>query len=243
VIAVPIVNVFGFVNQSRYLPDRRDLNRSFPGSKRGSLTAQLADLFMTEVVSRCEYGVDFHTGSDHRTNLPQLRVDLTVPGMWDLARAFGAPVVVHAPLRDGSLRSVCARRGLPLVVYEGGEAHRFNEGAIAAGVEGTIRVLSTLGMLPRRKVSEGATPVFVRRTIWKRARRSGIVRIDVYPGQEVQRGEQIGTISDAFGARQRPVRAPIHGVVLGYTRNPIVSQGEALVHLADLEAVVDEYGL
>jgi predicted deacylase len=243
VIAVPIVNVFGFVNQARYLPDRRDLNRAFPGSRRGSLTSQLARLFMTEVVSRCDYGLDFHTGSDHRTNLPQLRVDLTVPGMWDLARAFGAPVVVHAPLRDGSLRSVCAQRGIPLLVYEGGEAHRFNEGAIGVGVDGTLRVLSALEMLPGRKVADGAIPLFVRRTTWERARRSGIIRIDVYPGQQVDKGEQIGMMADAFGARLHPVRAPIKGVVLGYTRNPIVSQGEALVHLADLEAVVDEYGV
>jgi uncharacterized protein len=240
VIAVPVVNVFGFVNATRYLPDRRDLNRAFPGSSRGSLTSQLAHLFMTEVVSRCDYGIDFHTGSDHRTNLPQLRVDLTVPDMWRLARAFATPVVVHAPNRDGSLRSVCTQRGIPLLVFEGGEANRFNENAIRLGVEGALRVLAELGVRDGDDLGEPVEPLFVRRTRWARARRSGIVRIDVYPGQLVQAREPIGVMADALGAWTRSVRAPITGVVLGYTRNPIVSQGDALVHLADLDALVDE---
>lgn len=240
IIAVPIVNVFGFVTATRYLPDRRDLNRSFPGSSRGSLSSRLARLFMTEVVSRCDYGIDYHTGSDHRTNLPQLRVDLTVRDTWRLARAFGTAVVIHAPIRDGSLRSVCTQRGIPLLVFEGGEANRFNEGAIRVGVEGTLRVLAELGMRPPSEPPHEVMPLFVRRTRWERARRSGIVRIDVYPGQLVQRGDAIGVIADALGASTRPVRAPITGVVLGYTRNPIVSQGDALVHLADLDAIVDE---
>ncbi|MGH9243508.1 MAG: succinylglutamate desuccinylase/aspartoacylase family protein [Acidimicrobiales bacterium] len=240
VIAVPIVNVFGFVNETRYLPDRRDLNRAFPGSPRGSLTAQLAHLFMSEIVSRCQYGIDYHTGTGHRTNLPQLRVDLSVPDMWRLAGAFGPPVVVHAAHRDGSLRAVCAKRGIPLVVYEGGEAHRFNDDAIRIGIEGTLRVLAALGMRTDNDIAQGDSPLFIRRTQWERARRSGIIRIDVYPGQLVQRGDQIGVMADAFGAANRAVRAPITGVVLGYSRNPIVSQGDALVHLADLDALIDD---
>jgi uncharacterized protein len=244
IIAVPIVNVFGFVTATRYLPDRRDLNRAFPGSARGSLTAQLAHLFTTEVVNRCQYGIDFHTGSDHRTNLAQLRVDLTVPGTWRLAKAFATAVVVHGPNRDGSLRAVCTKRGIPLLVFEGGEANRFNESAIRVGVEGTLRVLAELGMVadapPVGPPGEDVIPLFVGRTRWARARRSGIVRIDVYPGQLVQRGDQIGVIADALGASPGRVRAPITGVVLGYTRNPIVSQGDALVHLADIDALIDE---
>jgi predicted deacylase len=242
VIAVPIVNVFGFINETRYLPDRRDLNRAFPGSSRGSLTAQLAHLFMTEIVSRCEVGIDFHCGTLHRTNLPHLRVDLGVPRLWELARAFGPAVVLHAPLRDGSLRSVCSQRGIPLMVYEGGEAHRFNDNAIRVGVDGTLRVLAALGMRTAEDAAAGGgeLPVFMRRTRWERARRAGIMRLDVYPGQVVQRGDALGIVADALGSWSRPIRAPITGVVIGYTRHPIVSQGDALVHLADLGAVVDE---
>jgi predicted deacylase len=234
VIAVPIVNVFGFVNESRQLPDRRDLNRSFPGSPRGSLAGQLAHLFMTEVVSRCDYGIDFHTGSDHRTNLPQLRVDLSDAEVERLAKAFAAPVTVDAAYRDGSLRSACRAIGIPLLVFEGGEAHRFNANAVRVGIEGTLRVLAELGMVHGPEVPPDGETVIVRHSHWERARRSGIVRIDVYPGQQVQRGDVLGIIGDALGTRHAAVRASRTGIVLGYTRNPIVSQGDALVHLADL---------
>jgi uncharacterized protein len=234
VVAVPIVNVFGFVSESRYLPDRRDLNRAFPGSPRGSLAGQLAHLFMTEVVARCDYGLDFHTGSDHRTNLPQLRVDLSNPEVERLSLAFGAPATVDAAYRDGSLRSACRQRGIPLLVFEGGEAHRFNEAAIRAGVEGTMRVLRELGMWDEPVPPPDRATTVVRHSAWERARRSGIVRIDVYPGQQVERGDVLGVLGDALGERRTPVRATRSGVVLGYTRNPLVSQGDALVHIADL---------
>jgi hypothetical protein len=234
VLAVPIVNVFGFLNESRYLPDRRDLNRSFPGSPRGSLTAQLAHRFVTEVVHRADCGIDFHTGSDHRTNLPQLRVDLAIPEVERMAQAFCAPATVNAAYRDGSLRAYCSSKGIPLLVYEGGEAHRFNEAAVRAGVDGTLRVLSSLDMWSGEAPPpppEGS--VRVEHSHWERARRSGIVRIDAHPGQRVERGEVLGVIADALGDRPLPVRASTPGIVLGYTRNPMASQGDALVHVAD----------
>lgn len=145
-LAVPIVNVFGFVAESRYLPDRRDLNRSFPGSKRGSLAARLAHLFMEEVVGRCGYGIDYHSGSDDRTNLPQIRADLEDEETLRCARAFGAPVTIHASTRDKSLRQAAAERGCHVLLYEGGEARRFDPPAVEAGVAGTLRVLRCLGM-------------------------------------------------------------------------------------------------
>lgn len=235
VVAVPVVNVFGFVSESRNLPDRRDLNRSFPGSPRGSLAAQLAHLFMSQVVERCNYGIDFHTGSDHRTNLPQLRVDLADPEVERLATAFAAPATVDAAFRDGSLRHACSQRGIPVLVFEGGEAHRFNESSVRVGVDGTLRVLSELGMRDGSAAPPPEQPtIVVRHSRWERARRSGIVRIDVFPGQPVQRGDVLGVIADALGERRTPVRASTSGIVLGYTRNPLASQGDALVHLADL---------
>lgn len=234
VLAVPIVNVFGFLNESRYLPDRRDLNRSFPGSPRGSLTAQLAHRFVTEIVHRSDCGIDFHTGSDHRTNLAQLRVDLSIPEVEQMAAAFCAPVTVNAAYRDGSLRTYCSSKGIPLLVFEGGEANRFNEGAVRAGVEGTLRVLASLGMWPGPVPPRPETgSVRIEHSHWERARRSGIVRIDVFPGQHVERGEVLGVIADALGDRMWPVRASTPGVVLGYSRNPMANQGDALVHVAD----------
>ena len=235
VIAVPIVNVFGFVNESRYLPDRRDLNRSFPGSPRGSLASQLAHLFLSEVVQRCEYGIDFHTGSDHRTNLPQLRADLSDPEVLRVAEAFAAPVTVNAQYRDGSLRTICSALGIPLLVYEGGEAHRFNDMAIRMGVDGTLRVLAALGLLDHEGLPPAPPTVVVRHTRWERARRGGIARIDVYPGQRVERGEVLGVVGDALGQTADPGagvalrhRARLHPQPTGEPRRRPAS------HLADL---------
>jgi uncharacterized protein len=163
-LAVPVVNVFGMVTETRYLPDRRDLNRSFPGSPNGSLAAQLAHLFMTNVAAACDMGIDLHTGSDHRFNLPQIRGDLEDPTTLRLAQAFGAPVSVHSPLRDGSLREACRRRGIPVVVYEGGEADRFNETAIRSGVDGVLRVLADLGMRTDDPAPPAAATTVVRHT-------------------------------------------------------------------------------
>ncbi len=234
ILAVPIVNVFGFLNESRYLPDRRDLNRSFPGSARGSLTAQLAHRFVTEIVSRCDTGIDYHTGSDHRTNLPQLRVDLSIPEVARMTKAFAAPVTIHANYRDGSLRTYCSRQGIPILVYEGGEADRFNDAAIKAGVDGTLRVLAELGMWSGDVPAPAGPTLLVEHSHWERARRSGIARIDVLPGQRVERGEVLGIIAGALGDRPATVRASTPGVVLGYSRHPMASQGDALVHIADI---------
>jgi uncharacterized protein len=233
-LAVPVVNVFGMVTETRYLPDRRDLNRSFPGSPKGSLAAQLADLFMTNVASACDMGIDLHTGSDHRFNLPQIRGDLEDPTALRLAHAFGAPVSVHSPLRDGSLREACRRRGIPVVVYEGGEADRFNETAISAGVEGVLRVLADLGMRTDSTPPRAATTV-VRHTHWVRARRTGILRSPVRAGQRVARGDVLGIIADAVGDSRATMKAPFDAVVIGHTQHPLVNRGDALWHLADLD--------
>ncbi len=151
-LAIPIVNPFGFIQRSRYLPDRRDLNRSFPGSPKGSLAGRLAHLFMTEIAERCDFGIDLHTGSNFRTNLPQVRASLDDERTIELARAFGAPVIVPSELREGSLRESIAELGKPVLVYEGGEALYFNEGAIRSGLRGIIRLMRHVGMLsPRGK--------------------------------------------------------------------------------------------
>ncbi|HEV8630243.1 MAG TPA: succinylglutamate desuccinylase/aspartoacylase family protein, partial [Thermoanaerobaculia bacterium] len=145
-IAVPVVNVFGFVQQTRYLPDRRDLNRSFPGSPRGSMAARLAHLFLEQVVAKCQYGIDLHTGSQHRTNLPQIRAQLADPETRRIAEAFAAPMMFAATEIPGSLRAAARRRGAHLLVYEAGEPLRFDEAAIRLGVDGVLRVLAAVGM-------------------------------------------------------------------------------------------------
>ena len=158
-VAVPIVNVLGFMTGDRYLPDRRDLNRSFPGSPRGSLASRIAHLFMREIVAGCEVGIDLHTGSDRRSNLPQVRADLDDPRTRELAAAFGAPVMLHAGIRDGSLRHAAGEHGAKVLLYEAGEPLRFDDYAVSAGVIGVRRVLAALGMTePRRRAPRRAEP-------------------------------------------------------------------------------------
>ncbi len=248
IVAVPIVNVHGFVNGDRYLPDRRDLNRSFPGSANGSLAARIANLFLTEIVSRSDVGIDLHTGSDHRTNLPQIRADLDDPRTRDLAIAFGAPFMMHAKLRDGSMRAAATATGSTVLLYEGGEAWRFDRDAIEAGVLGVGRVLARLGMV--HTVDEpvgldGSTaaplPVESRSSGWVRVRRSGIAGIDVELGQHVERGQIVATVRDSVGRRLSQTRSSRTGMVIGLTRQPLVNQGDAIIHIAEvLDAAPDE---
>lgn len=231
-IAVPIVNVFGFIEQSRYLPDRRDLNRSFPGSPRGSLAARLAHLFMREVVSQCTHGIDLHTASHHRINLPQIRANLTDAETRRCAQAFGAPIMIQSATRDGSLRQAAARRGIPILLYEGGEALRFDREAIAMGVSGILRVMVSLDMYAGAVEAAMIPSVEVRSTRWIRASHSGILHMGADLGDRVGKKQRLGSISDAFGDKTFEVVAPCDGVVIGCTRNPLVNQGDAIVHVA-----------
>jgi predicted deacylase len=233
-LAVPVVNVLGFMNGDRYLPDRRDLNRSFPGSARGSLASRIAHLFMTEVVGKCEVGIDLHTAADRRTNLPQIRADLDDPRTRELAEAFGAPVMLHARLRDGSLRQAGRDRGATVLLYEAGEALRFEEEPIAVGVRGVRRVLAALDMVdPPPPEPEGEpAPVECRSSGWVRARGTGILHMEVHLGDRVEEGQRLGGLSDTFGRRVRLVHADRPGIVIGMTRAPIVNAGDALVHIA-----------
>lgn len=233
IVAVPIVNVFGFVNESRYLPDRRDLNRSFPGSLRGPLAARMAHLFMQEVVTRCDYGIDLHTGSWSRTNLPQVRGDLRDPQVRRCAEAFGAAIMLHSRVRDGSLRQAATARGVHVLLYEGGEANRFDDFAIEAGVAGVLGVLRELGMWDGDGAEPRATPLATSKSHWVRARRGGILRLDIGLGETVTAGQVLGSVADAFGTGVSKVRTRTEGIVIGHLRKPLVNQGDAVVHVAE----------
>lgn len=231
VIAAPIVNPLGFMTQSRYLPDRRDLNRSFPGSARGSAAARLAHLFMSEIVDHCSVGIDLHTAANHRKNVPQVRANLDDPATLKLAQAFGAPFSIHARLRDGSLRQAAVEKDKTVLLYEAGQAHRFDEEAIEAGFNGVMRALRSLRMIDARLPRAPRTRL-IRRTRWVRARRGGIVDFEVRLGDQVESGQVIGSISDAFGARATRVKASETGWVIARSMSPLVNSGDALVHIA-----------
>jgi hypothetical protein len=233
VLAVPIVNIFGVTAGDRYLPDRRDLNRSFPGSARGSLGARIAHIFFDNVVSRCDIGLDFHSGSAGRSNLPQIRCDLDQPETRRLALAFSAPVTMHATLRDGSLRAAARKRGTPVLLYETGEAHRFDETGIRLGVDGALRVLATLQMIPQRPEADGAS-ILARSSTWVRAGRGGFVHLDVDLGDGVQAGQTLGRVTQTLGRARVPLRSREPGIVIGILRDALVHHGDAVVHVAQV---------
>ncbi|MEE9335517.1 MAG: succinylglutamate desuccinylase/aspartoacylase family protein [Granulosicoccaceae bacterium] len=236
-IAVPVVNVYGFVSQTRYLPDRRDLNRSFPGSERGSMAARLADTLMTEIMDKCTHGIDFHTAAGGRTNLPQIRIDLeSNPELFDIASAFAPPIIVDSPTRPGTLRSAVGEK--PVLLFEAGEALRFNEQSIRTGVKGVLRVMRHLNMLPKTKHASDELPDvrLSRDSTWMRASQSGIVRTRVPLGDVVKTGDVLGVIADPFGESEEAIISTVDGVMIGQTRLPLVHEGEALYHVASLEA-------
>ena len=239
-LAIPIVNVHGFLNNSRYLPDGRDLNRSFPGSSKGSLAGRVAHTFMNEIVTHCTHGIDLHTGARHRGNLPQIRADMNNPATADMAEVFGVPVVLHSRVRDGSLREVAADNDIPVITYEAGEALRFDEVAIRAGVKGVINVMRHIGMLPKsRSKRKKSTPIISEESYWLRASESGILRALVPNGAKVEEGDVIGMVSDPFGSKSQEITAPSAGIIIGRTYLPLVHEGEALFHIARYNTHID----
>lgn len=231
-ILVPVVNVYGFFNRTRYLPDRRDLNRSFPGSVRGSMTARLAHLFMNEIVRKCTHGIDLHTGTNNRSNLPQVRACMDDPDTARLAHAFGLPFILNANVRDGSLREAVGTLGIPIVVYEGGEALRFDEMAIRAGLRGILSVMRNIGMLPMLPHHRTVRCIVARTSMWIRSPMGGIFRCAMPLGGRVSKGALLGTVGDTLGETNVEVRAPFGGLIVGRTNNPLVNEGDPLYHLA-----------
>lgn len=245
-LAVPIVNAFGFMNHSRYLPDRRDLNRSFPGSASGSLAARLASLFLNEVVVRCDVGVDLHSAAIHRTNLPQIRVSPGRPNTMMLAEAFGAPLILTSKLRDGSLRQAALDREIDILLYEAGEGLRFDENAVRTGVTGILRVMRHLGMISGKQVSKPkVAPIRSTSSNWQRAPAGGLLRTYKTIGEAVSEGDVLGVISDPFGETETEILSEDNGLMIGRTNLPIVNEGDGLFHIARIrksanaEATID----
>lgn len=234
-LAVPVVNTFGFLNHSRYLPDRRDLNRSFPGSSGGSLAARLAHRFVQEVVARADVGIDLHSAAVGRENLPQVRVSPGDRKAMVLARAFGAPVLLSSKLRDGSLRATARERGVPMVLFEGGEGLRFDEFTARAGVTGCLRVMRALDMVTAKGVARPRARTLVAEgSGWIRSPSGGLFRAWRQSGEVVAAGEAVGAVADPFGDTEAEVLAEAPGIVIGRSNLPVVNEGDALFHIAHL---------
>lgn len=234
-ILVPMVNVYGVLSQSRYMPDRRDLNRSFPGSKQGSLAGRVADKFLNEIVKHCDYGIDLHTGAIHRSNLPQIRANLNDPVTLELAKAFGVPVLLNADLRDGSLRQAASDLDARILLYEAGEALRFDELSIRIGVQGVMKVLAHLGLTKTRSSrssTSAVTPYISNASSWVRASSSGIVRNLKSLGDQVQKGDVLAEIGSPLGEVMGTVVANRAGIIVGKQNIPLVQEGDAMFHIA-----------
>jgi predicted deacylase len=235
VILVPIVNIYGVMNLSRYLPDRRDLNRHFPGHSKGSLASRVADMFMNEIVLKSDLGIDLHTASIHKSNLPQIRTNIDNEYTFRLAKAFEAPVVLHSELRDGSLRAVAQERGVPILLYEAGEALRFDEQSIRIGVKGLVNVLRANKMLPKESLKKKKkTPVVVRESSWLRAAQSGVIRTFKGLGETVKKGDLIAKITEPLNDEASyELYAPFSGIIIGKSEIPLVQEGDAIFHIAN----------
>lgn len=229
---VPVVNMFGFIQQSRYLPDRRDLNRCFPGSERGALGSRLAHLFNTQLVQRATHIIDLHTGAIHRSNLPQIRVNMDNEIACEMAEAFNCPVIMNSKDRDGSLRALAGELDIPLILYEAGEALRFDTASIEAGVNGVTNVLKMLKMLKGRRTRKKVKPVWAQKSVWVRSESDGLVIKLAELGQTVSRGQVIARVTPPHGGHSTPVKATVTGIVIGVSNIPVSNEGEALFHIA-----------
>lgn len=236
VVAVPVVNVPGFLNQNRSLPDGRDLNRSFPGNPEGSFTARLAHRVFHDVVRRSDVGLDLHTAGGDRANYPHVRADLENRRVAELAGAFGSPLVIHGPGPGGALRRVATEAGVPTIVYEAGSARVFERRFIDQGLRGVLNVMRHLGMVDDGPPSPPPLRLEIRKSTWLRANAGGILDLRVSLGEPVRKGRVISVNTNPFGRERSQLVAPSGGVVIGLTRSPLVHPGDAICHVARLRA-------
>lgn len=236
-VIVPVVNIFGFIHRSRYLPDRRDMNRSFPGSARGSVGGRFAYQFRTQILSQCTHVIDLHTGAVHRSNLPQIRANMDNPVAAKMSLSFGAPVVIDSKIRDGSLRECADKQGVPVILYEAGEALRFDAASIKGGVRGILNVMRCLEMLPAPP-KKTHHPVIARASYWLRAEIDGMCMFIAGLGQRVAIGDVLALISSPFSAEEFPVISRTAGIIIGRNNIPLVNEGDALFHIAKFATMV-----
>ena len=235
-IAVPVVNAYGLIHHSRYLVDRCDLNRSFPGSEIGSLPSRLAWCFIEEIVRKCTHGIDLHTGGIHYANLPQVRAEMGSAGIRSIAEAFGAPVILNTVFQEGSLRATAAEHGVFTLLYEAGQALRFDEICIRTGVEGIVNVMRDLDMLGKTDpASPKPVSAVARSSSWLRTPTGGLLRLLKPLGALVKSGDLLGLVDNLFDDNMSEIRAMFKGIIIGRKEIGMVREGEAVFHLASFD--------
>jgi predicted deacylase len=230
VVCMPIINVYGFLNYSREVPDGKDINRSFPGSKTGSLASRVAWHMTHDIIPYIDYGVDFHTGGALRTNYPQVRCVMADETNVALANAFAAPFTIDSPFRPHSLRQTAAKKNKNIIVYEGGESVRFDNHAIEEGISGTLRLMKHLGMNDSAPAPSEENKI-IWNSSWIRAKTAGLFQPNIKCGDLLEKGQLIGSITDPFGEFKETLKSTTKGYVVGLNNNPVVNAGDALLHV------------
>ncbi|MDQ3290927.1 MAG: succinylglutamate desuccinylase/aspartoacylase family protein [Bacteroidota bacterium] len=231
VIAIPILNIYGFLNFSREVPDGKDVNRSFPGSKSGSLASRVANRFTQEILPYIDYGIDFHTGGASKSNYPQIRCLMEYPENERLSRAFGAPFIINSGMRPKSLRKEAFEQGKYIIVYESGESLRLDERGIKQAIQGTTQVLQELEMQEADPKASPEKSVLCVKSKWIRAKVSGIFRCRIKVGQYIENGEVYGSLADPYGNTALKLTSPYTGYIIGLNNMTVVNQGDALLHV------------
>jgi predicted deacylase len=237
VICIPVVNIFGFISQTRQFPDGRDLNRVFPGTKRGSLASIFAYHLMKEIVPLADYCLDFHTGGANRFNAAQIRINQGDAESLELAKKFGAPFIIKSKRREKSYRDSAIKLGKKVLLFEGGKSLDLDKSITKIGVNGALNLMHHLGIrdfskeLKKRSKTKIRPAIIVEKSKWIRASYSGIFRTAVVLGKLYNKGDKIGSISDPFGFFERDVKAPNKGYVFCKNHAPIVNKGDAIIHM------------
>lgn len=234
VICIPIVNIFGFLQKMREFPDGRDLNRSFPGSKSGSLAARVAHKLMHDIVPHADLCMDFHTGGSSRFNAPHIRIDGGSRKMNKLAKVFNPPFILHSKNLSKSFRNACNKQGVPHLLFEGGKSNSIDKVISNTGVNGAKRVLNHMGMLRSnfKASTPNKTPVVITHSRWIRANASGMFKPEVKVGTKVAVGDVVGHITDPYGKVHHWIKAPNPGIIFNVNEAPLVYQGDALFHIS-----------
>lgn len=235
VIVVPLLNIFGFLNMSRDMHGK-DINRSFPGTKSGSLASRTAYYLIKEIIKNVDFGIDYHTGGKQRNNYPQIRYTPKDNKAKALAEIFNAPFIFGSHLIPKSFRKACYTHNIPVLVYEAGEALRLEENAIEQGINGTLRILRHFNMIGKKVVvPEQKLSIEITKRKWIRARKAGIFNSTIKNGSFVKKGTILGSVTDAFGKTKLTVKAPITGYIIAKNNFPIINMGDALFHIGNSE--------
>jgi predicted deacylase len=233
VICIPVFNIFGFLNVMRVLPDGRDLNRSFPGAKNGSLASQFAYHFMKEIAPKVDYVIDFHTGSAQRNNMAQIRCVFKDNESMELARIFNPPFIIHSAYIAKSIRESMNKRGKKILLFEGGKTNSIEEGIVKEGVDGIKRFLNHLNMRSFKEVGNQRHPVYIKEHKWLRAPNSGMFQTAVKNGDKVDVGTILGMVTDPFGKIEKRIKSPMGGYVFCINESPVVNKGDAIFHIGE----------